>query len=172
MRMRLQSYVWFMSHLHAFVVNLAHVAQIRRCVYLTLPQSYAPLLHVCSLPVRLYFAKRLMFFRSLWATCGLWFLGLFSTVSTPPCPCLACTFTVACLLQLWRNIWGLETPPCLVNNTPEKVEGWREKMIVGESKNLTKDHRARNRLAMDGMVDKVRWCVWASCTSMTVWPSL
>ncbi|CAN0054813.1 unnamed protein product [Ectocarpus fasciculatus] len=78
--------------------------------------------------------------------------------------------------QLWRNIWGLETPPCLVNNTPEKVEGWREKMIVGESKNLTKDHRARSRLAMDGMVDKVKgwvmgrnkrrewinrdWCEW------------
>lgn len=26
--------------------------------------------------------------------------------------------------QLWRNLWGLETPPCLVNTSKSKSELW------------------------------------------------
>eukprot|EP00752_Nemacystus_decipiens_P001742 g1685.t1 len=58
--------------------------------------------------------------------------------------------------QLWRNIWGLETPPCLSQSTKDKGEGWLDRLVVGESRNVPKDKRARMRAAVDGMVDKVR----------------
>lgn len=57
--------------------------------------------------------------------------------------------------QLWRNIWGLETPPCLEESTKDKSEGWLDRLVVGESRNVPKDKRARMRTAVDGMVDKV-----------------
>ena len=62
-------------------------------------------------------------------------------------------------MQLWRDIWGLETAPCLVgkDGTKEKSEGWRDRLVVGESRNVTKDKRARMRMAVDGMVEKVLW---------------
>ncbi|CAN0251854.1 unnamed protein product, partial [Ectocarpus sp. 12 AP-2014] len=84
MRIGLQSTMCFMSHLHAFELNLAHVA---RCST-AFPRSYNMLLcRMCSpLPVHLFLAKRLMFFRSLWATCGLWFREVFCTDNAPALP--------------------------------------------------------------------------------------
>lgn len=65
-------------------------------------------------------------------------------------------FGVRACFQLWRNIWGLETPPCLVNTTKDKSEGWRDRLVVGESRSVPKDKRARMQVAVDGMVEKVR----------------
>lgn len=62
--------------------------------------------------------------------------------------------------QLWRNIWGLETPPCLEERTKDKGEGWLDRLVVGESRNVPKDKRARMRTAVDGMVDKVRYLLY------------
>lgn len=60
-----------------------------------------------------------------------------------------------CLFQLWRNIWGLDTPPCLEARVKQRDEGWMDKLIAGEANNLPKEKRARIRAAVDGMVDKV-----------------
>lgn len=57
--------------------------------------------------------------------------------------------------QLWRNVWGLETPPGLEESTKDKGEGWLDRLVVGESRNIPKEKKARVRTAVDGMVDKV-----------------
>lgn len=58
--------------------------------------------------------------------------------------------------KLWRNLWGLETPPSLVVASKKKTEGWRERLVIGESKGTPKDKRGRVQMAIDGMVEKVK----------------
>lgn len=57
--------------------------------------------------------------------------------------------------KLWRNLWGLETPPSLVGSSKQKTEGWRERLVIGDSKGTPKDKRIRVQMAIDGMVEKV-----------------
>ena len=88
-----------------------------------------------------------------WLWLPPWILSAVSM--TVPSSFLTRPFPLSRVSQLWRNIWGLETPPCLEESTKDKGEGWLDRLVVGEARNVPKDKRARMRTAVDGMVDKV-----------------
>lgn len=61
------------------------------------------------------------------------------------------------ILQLWRDLWGLETPPCLKGHVKEKSPGWRERLIVGDGRNSKGfgSKRYMAQISIESMVNQV-----------------